>query len=80
MPNRRKIRRKHPRLTEREKGIRQEMKEHPWAGRKLATRIEKDHERKKENKLKILPRLHKAREDFVSSPNFETSLRETYSK
>lgn len=27
-----------------EKGVQQEMKEHPWAGRKTAERIESDHE------------------------------------
>jgi len=26
-----------------ERSIRREMKEHPWAGRKLATRIARDH-------------------------------------
>jgi hypothetical protein len=75
-------RRKYPRLyaqhTRREKGIEQEMKEHPWANKKTAARIVMDHERTSK-KLKSSGHLQKARENYISNPDFESGLKKTYS-
>jgi hypothetical protein len=74
-------RRKFPRLYAQhnriERGTQQEMKEHPWAGRKTAAHIERDHERIKEKKIHT-GNLQEAREKYISTPTFEGELRKTY--